>query len=445
MLSVYFCNNHSVIPVVIFQPTISLGIKKNIGTLGNVSHGKTTFIYSVTGIRTNKFKNELLQNITVKLGYCDCFILKRHGNFLSSYITTNKSLNVTKYYLFTNRISFIDCPGHDLLLSTMLGGISVANGVLFFIDSSSYFQKKQTFEHIKALVLSPIKKVVIIQTKIDLADTNKIMYQYIQLKNFFYSLKGFRFQFFPFSFLLPLHLSPILKKICKLFNNSMERRYKEFDTVIIRSFNINKPGRNTRDILGGVIGVCIISGNISINKNIEIRPGIVNYEKLTYKPIITKFSNISDMVYKYNSVIPGGLLSLKTNISYQYSKGDLLVGNTMGCIGNLPHVYGYLKIKYKILQKLYYSENRHIIHHSNELTVTKNEILLIHYNSTSANCLVIKVIVFQKKSKSAILLKLYTPLCCNMNKKIAISKLINNKWNLLGWAVTNSGITLEQE
>ena len=48
----------------------------NIGTIGHVSHGKSTVVKAISGVQTVRFKNELERNITIKLGYANAKIYK---------------------------------------------------------------------------------------------------------------------------------------------------------------------------------------------------------------------------------------------------------------------------------------------------------------------------------------------------------------------------------
>lgn len=43
----------------------------NIGTIGHVAHGKSTVVKAISGVQTVRFKNELIRNITIKLGYAN--------------------------------------------------------------------------------------------------------------------------------------------------------------------------------------------------------------------------------------------------------------------------------------------------------------------------------------------------------------------------------------
>jgi translation initiation factor 2 subunit 3 len=109
----------------------------NIGTIGHVAHGKSTLVKAISGVQTVRFKNELERNITIKLGYANAKIYKcrnkecpRPGCYVS--YSSDKEINPlceregcggTMDLL--RHVSFVDCPGHDILMSTMLSGAAV--------------------------------------------------------------------------------------------------------------------------------------------------------------------------------------------------------------------------------------------------------------------------------------------------------------------------------
>jgi hypothetical protein len=104
----------------------------NVGTIGDVSHGKSTVVRALTGIKTTRFKEELERNITIKLGYAnaklykcdnpDCpapgnfksFGASHHGNPLCERLGCNSSMSLQRH------VSFVDCPGHDRLMVLVL-------------------------------------------------------------------------------------------------------------------------------------------------------------------------------------------------------------------------------------------------------------------------------------------------------------------------------------
>jgi translation initiation factor 2 subunit 3 len=109
----------------------------NIGTIGHVAHGKSTVVKAISGVQTVRFKNELERNITIKLGYANAKIYKCQNEecprptCYKSY-KSDKEVNPTceregcgGTMKLLRHVSFVDCPGHDILMSTMLSGAAV--------------------------------------------------------------------------------------------------------------------------------------------------------------------------------------------------------------------------------------------------------------------------------------------------------------------------------
>ena len=95
-----------------------------------MAHGKSTVVKALSGVQTVRFKNELERNITIKLGYANAKIYKcmdpecpRPGNFLTRGSSTGDKVKQGKWtYELVRHVSFVDCPGHDILMATMLNG-----------------------------------------------------------------------------------------------------------------------------------------------------------------------------------------------------------------------------------------------------------------------------------------------------------------------------------
>ena len=165
--------------------------------VGNVSHGKTTTIKTMTGIETFKYSKEKEKGITMKLGYTNCRIFcckscqsnsqstgKIPFSSTSSKITLltcpecNNSMTQMKYF------SFVDCPGHESLMATMLSGATVMDYAILLIDGSQPCPQPQTIEHLAALEILNVRKIIIIQNKLDLVDEEQIIENYHQIKKF---------------------------------------------------------------------------------------------------------------------------------------------------------------------------------------------------------------------------------------------------------------------
>ena len=55
---------------------------RGIGTIGHVAHGKSTVVKAISGVMTVRFKNELVRNITIKLGYANAKVPASHPSFM---------------------------------------------------------------------------------------------------------------------------------------------------------------------------------------------------------------------------------------------------------------------------------------------------------------------------------------------------------------------------
>src|SRR3989344_5359594 len=137
----------------------------NVGTVGHIDHGKTTLLYKLTGKFADTHSEELKRGITIKLGYADLIIEK----------------NGKKRY-----VSFVDCPGHEMLMATMLSGAALIDAAILVIAANEGI-KPQTREHLIALQAKNIKNLIIVQNKIDLVDKEKAKRNYIEIKEL---LKG---------------------------------------------------------------------------------------------------------------------------------------------------------------------------------------------------------------------------------------------------------------
>jgi translation initiation factor 2 subunit 3 len=113
----------------------------NIGTIGHVAHGKSTVVKALSGVHTVRFKNELERNITIKLGYANAKIYRsddpkcqRPTCYTSMGSSKEDSFLMNGFrYNLVRHVSFVDCPGHDILMATMLNGAAVMDAALLLI------------------------------------------------------------------------------------------------------------------------------------------------------------------------------------------------------------------------------------------------------------------------------------------------------------------------
>jgi len=116
-----------------------------LGTAGHIDHGKTTLIKTLTGIDTDRLKEEKERGITIELGF--------------SFIKTPDN----------EIIGIVDVPGHERFIKNMVAGVCGIDVVMLIIAADEGIMP-QTIEHVEICNLLGIKKGLIVVTKIDLID-----------------------------------------------------------------------------------------------------------------------------------------------------------------------------------------------------------------------------------------------------------------------------------
>jgi len=163
----------------------------NVGTIGHVAHGKSTVVKSLSGVSTVKFKAELARNITIRLGYANAKIYEctdpdcpKPGQFrseASNHPDTFQDEN-GKTWELRRHISFVDCPGHDILMATMLNGAAVMDAALLLVAGNETCPQPQTSEHLAAVEIMKLQNIIILQNKIDLVKEDAAIAQQDQIR-----------------------------------------------------------------------------------------------------------------------------------------------------------------------------------------------------------------------------------------------------------------------
>merc|ERR1712066_857664 len=132
------------------------------------------------------------RNITIKLGYANAKIYKsddpkcqRPICYTSASSTKEDifTMNGFKYNL-VRHVSFVDCPGHDILMATMLNGAAVMDAALLLIAGNESCPQPQTSEHLAAIEIMKLRHIIVLQNKIDLVTREDAMKQHNDIKEF---------------------------------------------------------------------------------------------------------------------------------------------------------------------------------------------------------------------------------------------------------------------
>ena len=249
----------------------------NVGVVGHIDHGKTTLLSKLTGKWTDTHSEELKRGITIKLGYAETIIYKDKDNY-----------NIEKKGIPLRYVSFIDMPGHEMLMATMLSGATIIDSAILVIAANEGI-KPQTKEHFMALQAKKIKNIIIIQNKIDLVSKEKALQNYNEIKNFIKGTIAEDAPIIPVSTLQNINLNKIFEALAKLPIPERDKNSKPI-FLIARSFDINKPGKNISELNGGVLGGILKKGVLKVGDEIEIKPGlsVKKNNKYSYIPLTTK-------------------------------------------------------------------------------------------------------------------------------------------------------------
>jgi len=315
---------------------IELQPQINIGMIGHVSDGKSTLVKALTGQTTQRYSQEKQNNLTIKLGYANCKIIKCR-NCPEPDCFQSCASNVMKYICIKcggiadlkNHISFVDCPGHHSFMQTMLTGTSVMDYTIL-VESlgNKQIPAPQTIKHLNSIESTKIENCLIVLNKIDLVNKEKCKEAILDIKNFITNYKAKSNLIIPISASLNINIDIICSILAKL---QPKKIYQDeiFRMNIIRSFNINKPGINIDKLQGGVIGGSIQSGSIKIEDEIYIYPGILYEDVEEFKPIKTKVLSINSDSNKLQKATTGGLIGIQLDIDPALTGNDNLVGNQL--------------------------------------------------------------------------------------------------------------------
>jgi translation initiation factor 2 subunit 3 len=380
----------------------------NIGLFGHVDHGKTTLCESITGTWTDTHSIEIKRGITIKLGYADFSIRKCESCGL---YTTSEKCECGGPTKFLRKISFVDAPGHESLMTTAIASANIIDGAILVIAANEPCPQPQTKEHLMVLETLGIKNIVIAQTKIDLVEKDQAIKNYEEIKNF---LSGTIFEkapIIPVSAFFKLNINYLLEAIEKNIPTPPRDLEKNPLMYIARSFDVNKPGTPIEKLVGGVVGGSLICGKLSIGDEIKISPPIVkNNKEIRLK---SKVNSLYSGKEKLEEAKPGGLIAIGTSLDPSLTKADSLVGHIVSTEEIKPT--DEIAFSYKLFDRVDFENEKFNI----------NETLVICAGTT------VNLATIVNMKHDTLTVKLKKPMCV-VSKKIAILRKVGQRWRLCG-------------
>ena len=385
----------------------------NIGTAGSVGHGKSTLIYALTGVRTQKFKDEQIRNITKKLGYSGAKIYYNQTTAQVDIRPANADISAyDDDMVLVRHVSFIDCPGHHEYMSTMVAGASIMDHVFFVVAANESIPQPQTYEHLLALMQSNLSSYLILHNKLDLLKKSEAVSNKIELDEFIEGSPADGADVIPIS----AERGENIDKVCNFIQSLPPCRDIETSCcrmTIVRSFNHNRPNTKIDKLIGAVVGGTITSGVLTLGDIVEIRPGIMLGGKV--RPLYSRVTTLECEGHKLQYAVPGGLVSVGLELDAGLSAGDRLVGSQLGHIGSLSDIANLI------------SGRNHKIKKPGDKATNPFKGERVKVISNGAMTVLATVTSFRKKTLE---LKLDSPIPVDISDRVAILRGKGTSWKL---------------
>ncbi|ARM75809.1 translation initiation factor IF-2 subunit gamma [Acidianus manzaensis] len=400
----------------------------NIGVVGHVDHGKTTLVQALTGVWTSKHSEELKRGMTIKLGYAEasfglCKSCKKPDGYVNE--ESCKSCGSDEEPEFLRRVSFLDAPGHEILMATMLSGTALLDGAILVVAANEHFPQPQTREHFVALGIVGIKNLIIVQNKIDVISKEDALKQYKEIQDFIKGTWAEGSPVIPVSALHKINVDALIEAIQEKIPTPQRDPTKNPIMLVIRSFDVNKPGTTVDDLAGGVLGGSILQGEFKVGQEIKILPGLRIEEKgkVKYEPLYTNISSLrfGDLEVEYAR--PGGLVAVGTYLDPSVTKADSLIGSVVADAKMDIPVLTHIRVKYNLLDRVVGSKELIKVD-----PIRTKENLMINIGSAT----VLGVVTSAKSDEAE--LELRKPVAVwQDNARLVISRQIGGRWRLVGW------------
>ncbi len=396
----------------------------NIGLVGHVDHGKTTLTHALTGDWTDRHSEEIKRGISIKLGYADAAFYKCPTCPEPEAFTNQpKCPKCGGEAKFLRAVSFVDAPGHETLMATMLSGAAIMNGALLLIAANEKCPQPQTREHLTALEIIGVKNVVVVQNKIDLMEREKTIENQKEIRAMLQGTSMADAPIIPVSANHNVNIDVLIQAIQEHIPSANRDEGKAPLMYVARSFDINRPGTRPKDLTGGVLGGSLLQGKLKVGDEIEVRPGPTSHEGVASEKILTKVTSLMSGGHDLQELHPGGLAAIGTMLDPSMTKGDALTGRLVGKPGSLPPVTTKVRLHANLLERVVGSQR--------ELKVEKiktSEVLTLTMGTTIA----------PGKVTSArgddVEISLTRPVTFFPGSRVAISRRLN-AWRLIGYGI----------
>ena len=396
----------------------------NIGLVGHVDHGKTTLVQALSGQWTDQHSEEMKRGISIRLGYADATMRKcPEGEGSEAYTVEEVCSEHDVETEVLRKVSFVDAPGHETLMATMLSGAAIMDGAVLVIGANEPVPQPQTEEHLMALDIIGIENVVVVQNKIDLVDRERAQENYQEILDFVEGTVAEGAPVIPTSAQRGVNIDYLIESIEETIPTPERDPDADARLYVARSFDINKPGTTWEDLLGGVVGGSLAQGRLHVDDDIELRPGreVEEGGASEYRSIETTVRSLQAGGEFVDEATPGGLLGVGTGLDPSLTKGDGVAGQIAGPPGTLPPAWNDFTMEVDLLERVVGAEDGDSV---DEISTGEPLMLTVGTATTVGS------VTSARSGECDVQLK--RPVCAPVGSKIAINRRVGARWRLIG-------------
>jgi translation initiation factor 2 subunit 3 len=394
----------------------------NIGLVGHVDHGKTTLVQALSGEWTDQHSEEMKRGISIRLGYADATFRQCPGLDEPERYTVDETCPDGSESEPLRTVSFVDAPGHETLMATMLSGASIMDGAVLVVSASEPVPQAQTEEHLMALDIIGIDNIVIAQNKIDLVDREQAERNYEEIQEFVEGTVAEDAPVVPISAQQEVNIDLLIQAIEDEIPTPERDPDADPRMQVARSFDINRPGTTWDGLVGGVLGGSLVEGKLTAGDELELRPGreVEEGGETRWESIETDIRSLQAGGETVEEVTPGGLLGVGTSLDPSLTKGDALAGQVAGTPGTLPPTWEQFTMEVDLLERLVGVDGQDID------DISTGEPLML----TIGTATTVGSVTSAREGECEVTLK--RPVCAPEGAQIAINRRIGARWRLIG-------------
>jgi selenocysteine-specific elongation factor len=211
-----------------------------VGTAGHIDHGKTSLVRALTGVDTDRLKEEQRRGITIELGFA--YLPRPSGDI----------------------IGFVDVPGHERLVHTMLAGATGIDFALLVVAADDGVMP-QTREHLAIIDLLGIRRGVVALSKCDVATAERLAEVDAQIRATLAGTGLADAEIIPVSTVTDKGVAELLAHLDKAaIETGVRSADGRFRLAIDRSFSLRGAGT--------VATGTVLSGRVSVGDRVLVSP-----------------------------------------------------------------------------------------------------------------------------------------------------------------------------